>query len=344
MWESIGVMADTRQNHINKKPQPWTVRFGVSVMTHGLGFFCPKKEGRMDMPYCKWYYRDWLADFGVRRASLAARGLWIDMISLMGSGERIGYLQMDGNAMTPADIAKYTSTAIEDVQPAIAELEKLSVFSRTDTGIIYCRRMVRDAELHRVRSEIGSIGGRASSSRFAQANAKAKKQKVCLSLDSRFQIPDSRVQNPEPSPISPPLVPDGTVSVSKTFVKPTPEEAQAYAKSIGYELDGQLFCDHYAAAGWRRGNTPIRDWKACVRTWKSRAASPSRTSADLAKKSVWAIKEQLKAVEEEMAKLEVLGSFQHENNQKSRPADFAKFQDLRTKRNTLKADLLNAVR
>lgn len=55
---------------------------------------------------------------------------------------------------------------------------------------------------------------------------------------------------------------------SPHFSKPTPEEVTAYAKSIGFDLDGQHFWDHYEANGWRVGRNPMRDWRAAVRTWR----------------------------------------------------------------------------
>lgn len=52
------------------------------------------------------------------------------------------------------------------------------------------------------------------------------------------------------------------------FFKPTPEEVTGYAKTIGFELDGGSFCDHYEAKGWVIGKSPMRSWQAAVRTWK----------------------------------------------------------------------------
>lgn len=48
------------------------------------------------------------------------------------------------------------------------------------------------------------------------------------------------------------------------------EEVTAYAKSIGFALDGQYFIDSNIAKGWKVGKTqtPMKDWKAVVRTWK----------------------------------------------------------------------------
>ena len=56
---------------------------------------------------------------------------------------------------------------------------------------------------------------------------------------------------------------------TKKFLKPKAEDVTEYAKTIQYALDGQKFCDHYEAKGWLVGRSPMRDWKAAVRTWKN---------------------------------------------------------------------------
>lgn len=53
------------------------------------------------------------------------------------------------------------------------------------------------------------------------------------------------------------------------MIKPTPEQITEYAKSIGFNLDGEDFFDHYEANGWMvRPRMPMANWKAVVRTWK----------------------------------------------------------------------------
>jgi hypothetical protein len=56
---------------------------------------------------------------------------------------------------------------------------------------------------------------------------------------------------------------------SKRFVPPSVEEVHAYMKSIGFDGDASKFVDHYSVGGWVYGKakTPIKDWKAAVRTW-----------------------------------------------------------------------------
>ena len=58
------------------------------------------------------------------------------------------------------------------------------------------------------------------------------------------------------------------------FTPPTVEEVRAYCEERGNNIDAQAFIDFYTASGWKRGNTPIKDWKACVRTWESRDKQP----------------------------------------------------------------------
>ncbi len=56
------------------------------------------------------------------------------------------------------------------------------------------------------------------------------------------------------------------------FVKPKDAaEVEAYAKSIGYEIDGQRFIDWYSERDWKVGKNKMRDWRAAVRTWKKRS-------------------------------------------------------------------------
>lgn len=54
----------------------------------------------------------------------------------------------------------------------------------------------------------------------------------------------------------------------KKFSPPTFEEVAAYCTERGNSIDAQQFIDHYEASGWKRGKSPVVDWRACVRTWE----------------------------------------------------------------------------
>ena len=57
---------------------------------------------------------------------------------------------------------------------------------------------------------------------------------------------------------------------SARFVKPSIEEVRDYCAERGNTVDAVTFWEHYESNGWRVGNSPMKDWKAAVRTWERR--------------------------------------------------------------------------
>jgi uncharacterized protein YdaU (DUF1376 family) len=65
------------------------------------------------------------------------------------------------------------------------------------------------------------------------------------------------------------------------FTPPTAEQVDEYAKSIGFEIDSEKFCNHYQMRGWLVNRTPMKDWEAAVRTWKSNAKNFDATATTI---------------------------------------------------------------
>ena len=59
--------------------------------------------------------------------------------------------------------------------------------------------------------------------------------------------------------------------IKEKFKKPTLEEVKTYCKERNNNVSPTDFIDYYESIGWVRGKTPIKDWKACVRTWEKNA-------------------------------------------------------------------------
>lgn len=57
---------------------------------------------------------------------------------------------------------------------------------------------------------------------------------------------------------------------SRRFTPPSVKEVSEYISEKGYHVDAQSFVDFYTSKGWRVGNSPMKDWKACLRTWERR--------------------------------------------------------------------------
>lgn len=65
-------------------------------------------------------------------------------------------------------------------------------------------------------------------------------------------------------------------------IPPSPEAVTAYFQEISYPMDGEAFCDFYAARGWKVGKVPMKDWKASCRLFKrngwGQPSSPSQSA------------------------------------------------------------------
>lgn len=110
-------------------------------------------------PWMKWYPADWRADPGLRMCSFAARGLWADVLALMHEGEPYGHLVINGRAPTSRQLAVMLGGTAKEIDALIAELMDAGVPSRTDDGVIYSRRMVRDKAKQAADRANGKGGG-----------------------------------------------------------------------------------------------------------------------------------------------------------------------------------------
>ena len=52
------------------------------------------------------------------------------------------------------------------------------------------------------------------------------------------------------------------------FRRPTVEQVAEYCEARGNNVDAAVFCDFYESKGWVVGRSPMKDWKAAVRTWE----------------------------------------------------------------------------
>ena len=76
-------------------------------------------------PWAKWYWGDWRKDARLRRCSFAARGLWADMLSLMGGEcEPFGCLLMEGQPLEAEDLAGLLGGSENAVGPRLTRVRE----------------------------------------------------------------------------------------------------------------------------------------------------------------------------------------------------------------------------
>lgn len=113
----------------------------------------------MRRPAFQFYPADWRRDNELRVCSIAARGLWIEMMAIMHDGTPYGHLAISARPVTPAQLASLVGLATGVCKRLLMELEDHRVFSRTADGLIYSRRMVKDEQLRESRAASGKLGG-----------------------------------------------------------------------------------------------------------------------------------------------------------------------------------------
>lgn len=97
------------------------------------------------LPSMQFYPGDWMKDPALRAVSSVSRGLCIDMLCLMWESSRRGFLvHSTGRSVSTEQLARMTGNSVNETAVMLQELEDCGVFSRTEDGILYSRRMNRD--------------------------------------------------------------------------------------------------------------------------------------------------------------------------------------------------------
>ncbi len=92
--------------------------------------------------------QDWRSNEKLRLCSLAARGLWIEMLCFMNGGtDEVGYLKINDRSLGPEEMAKVCGVSIEETTEAWKELEIWNVIKKDDHGCVFSSRMVNDHRL-----------------------------------------------------------------------------------------------------------------------------------------------------------------------------------------------------
>ncbi len=217
-------------------------------------------------PAFQFYPADWRKDLELQSCSIAARGLWHEMMCVMHEAVPYGHLVLNGKPMTDIQAATACRVTPQAYRSLIAELKAAGVPGETPEGMIFSRRMVRDEETRNARAEGGKAGGE-HGQKGAEHGRKGGRPKK-----------ETGVKKP---PLNPP--PSSSSSSSASTVEAaqrsrgsrlpegwTPNfELQTWAIKERADLDPtatlERFRDHWRAAPGSRGVK--LDWDATFRNW-----------------------------------------------------------------------------
>lgn len=114
-----------------------------------------------DLPWFKFYPKDWRGNEHLGPCTLEARGLWVEMMCIMHEAVPYGYLTINKIPVTTEILSRLVRATPEHTESLLQELEMFGVFSRTGKGVIYSRRMVKDSKKAQINRKNGVLGGAA---------------------------------------------------------------------------------------------------------------------------------------------------------------------------------------
>jgi hypothetical protein len=204
------------------------------------------------LPWGKFVWAHWENDEGLACCSMGAQGFWMRLLCT--AVKEGGYVLIAGKAPTAAKLAHIVRATAEQVDGWLSELETEGVFSRTGDGVIYSRRLVKEAKEARRNRENGAKGG----------NPKLRK-------DNENPTPDNPSSQPHPQPPSPKGVkaeenreekeeegtfgPIGSASPSDLVTKAELDALWAVATAAGRRRSGRKDVERAVRAAIRRGAT-----------------------------------------------------------------------------------------
>lgn len=112
----------------------------------------------MKRPSFQFYPADWRKDAALQSCSMAAQGLWINLMCIAHECEPYGHLTVNGRSLSASQIARLVGLSAKECGLLIQELVESGVAGTDEGGAIYSRRMVRDEQVRNARAEGGKAG------------------------------------------------------------------------------------------------------------------------------------------------------------------------------------------
>lgn len=176
------------------------------------------------------------------------------LLSLKHGGELIYKERIPYNSKMLATVLNHN---IDIVEKAIKIFESLGLIEILDSGAIF---------MSDIQNYIGKSSDEADRIRQYRNKINSKKQEM-LQMYDKCTTNFANIKDKD-------IIRDKDINIikentkRKKFIKPTPEEIHQYCLERNNFVNWQQFYDFYESKGWKVGNQPMKDWKACVRTWE----------------------------------------------------------------------------
>lgn len=212
------------------------------------------------LPALIFYVGDWRKDLGVQSLPFHERGVWFEMLCLMHESEQRGKLLLNGKPMSEEVLSRLLGLDRQVLTNSLNTILDAGVASRdATTGLLFCRRMVRDEALRQIRTECGKKGGNPALLNQNSTNGVKGRDKIEHKLAVEAENEDAVAVASEGKGFGegkPIFVP------FKASEPPSLEAWLQNAMGIGYDqVDADTLWHELDATGWVHRGQQIRDWR-----------------------------------------------------------------------------------
>jgi hypothetical protein len=211
--------------------------------------------------------------FGSTRIELepAERGVFVDLMAL-GAKDK-GYIR--ANETTPyllPQLAGLLNISVELLQSTIQKCIQVGKIDEPILGIYHITNWDKYQFTERYKK---MLKNKHNSKQFRKnGNDVPKNGNYNIIKDNTVQ--DKKEKNNIIPPISPlksgddvnNQKQDNTSKPIKRFIKPSIDEIRSYCQERNNGIDAEQFWNFYESKGWVVGKSPMKDWRAAVRTWE----------------------------------------------------------------------------
>ena len=226
------------------------------------------------LPAIQFYVGDWLRD-PIAGCSLAAQGLWLRMMIVAHDSDEYGRLVAGGNPLTERQIAARCGCSLRHYRKFFAELLSVKVPSVDKSGVIFCRRLVRDAERREAEKERKRELRRGNGGEFENLSRSCP---VVVPPTSTEPVPSlSHRASSSSSSSTSPSTNNNTPQPAFDVVIPSLKEVEAKAEMIGCKPEWATeFFDYYNTQGWKKANgQPLTNWQTALKRWSDKNREPT---------------------------------------------------------------------
>lgn len=186
--------------------------------------------------------------------------IWFKLLCLAGKTNQRGMLMLtDRMPYTEDMLSTVFRRDIKLVRLALDMFQKLSMVEIIDNAvcIINWEKHQNADGLDKIREQtrLRVQKCREGQKRLSESNA------TCNATETIGNAPRTKIQN---------KIENENTEKRPRFSPPSVDDVRGYCEERGNAIDPQAFVDFYASKGWKVGNTPMKDWKAAVRTWEQR--------------------------------------------------------------------------